>query len=85
MTGESILIVEDEGVIALRLKELLEKNGYRVFRHHGIWGGCRDDGERRPDLICMDIGLMGKIDGIEAAAEDPTNTQYPGHLPDLLF
>jgi CheY-like chemotaxis protein len=30
MTGESILIVEDEGIIALQLTELLENHGYRV-------------------------------------------------------
>ena len=28
MTGESILIVKDEGFIALQIEELLEKNGY---------------------------------------------------------
>ena len=37
MTGESILVVEDQGFIALQIRELLEKNGYRVSgtRHTG--------------------------------------------------
>jgi hypothetical protein len=30
MTGESILIVEDDGLIALRMKTLLTSSGYHV-------------------------------------------------------
>jgi len=30
MTGETILIVEDEGLIVLHMTELLEKAGYRL-------------------------------------------------------
>ena len=30
MTGESILVVEDNGVIAIQIGELLEKNGYHI-------------------------------------------------------
>ena len=68
MTGESILIVEDDGVIALQIRELLEKNGYRVsgtpaYGEEAIAMVEKDP----PDLVCMDIGLMGKIDGIETA------------------
>ncbi len=67
MTGESILVVEDEGLIALHLMELLEKAGYKV-------GGLAYSGEAvlqalektpLPDLILMDIGLAGCLDGIE--------------------
>ncbi|HZK30841.1 MAG TPA: response regulator [Methanoregula sp.] len=68
MTGESILVVEDEAIIALQLSELLKKNGYQV-------AGMTANGEdavmmaekNSPDLIFMDIELMGKMDGIEAA------------------
>ena len=78
MAGESILIVEDEGFIALQIRELLEKNGYRV-------SGTLAYGEEAiamveknpPDLICMDIGLMGKIDGIDTARKIHEHTDIP--------
>ena len=78
MTGESILIVEDDGVIALKLKELLENNGYRIsgttaYGEDAVMMAT----ENPPDLICMDIGLMGKIDGIEAAGRIQEQTTIP--------
>ena len=69
MTGENILVVEDEGLIALHLTEMMEKAGYRIT-------GLAASGEAVlqelgkppvPDLILMDIGLSGQIDGIETA------------------
>ena len=40
MTGETILIVEDDGLIALYLTELMERKGYRVIG----FGFLRGDG-----------------------------------------
>jgi DNA-binding response OmpR family regulator len=66
---ESILIVEDDGLIALYLTELMEKTGYLIV-------GTVSTGEMvlrlledylKPDLILMDIGLAGSLDGIETA------------------
>lgn len=78
MTGESVLIVEDEGFIALGLRELLERNAYRV-------SGTAATGEDAvkmaetdmPDLILMDIELIGKIDGIEAARQIRAHADIP--------
>jgi len=70
MSGETILVVEDDGLIALYLTELLEKTGYLV--------GAASSGESAlkvlekspvPDLILMDIGLAGSLDGIETLRE----------------
>ncbi len=63
-----ILIVEDEPVVALSLKNTLESAGYQV-------GSLIPKGEEavqkaeieKPDLILMDIKLCGRLDGIEAA------------------
>lgn len=63
-----ILIVEDEGIAALEIKELLEQEGYEV-------GEPVDTANKvveavlgsRIDLILMDINLNGFIDGIDAA------------------
>ncbi|WP_157266028.1 ATP-binding response regulator [Azohydromonas aeria] len=65
----SILIVEDEAVIALDLQCQLEDMGYRVL-------GPAESGpqalalaaQERPDLVLMDIRIQGPIDGIETAA-----------------
>ena len=46
MTGETILVVEDDGLIALYLTELLEKTGYRVGSVF-----FRGDGNRVPERI----------------------------------
>jgi PAS domain S-box-containing protein len=66
--GASILIVEDEGIVARDLRYRLETMGYRV-------AGMTSTGdeavlkawELRPDLVLMDIMLKGDLDGIEAA------------------
>jgi CheY-like chemotaxis protein len=68
MTGESVLIVEDEGLIALHLSELLEQAGYRITG--SLFSGeeaLRTVSDSPPDIILMDIALAGQMDGIEAA------------------
>jgi CheY-like chemotaxis protein len=69
MTGETILIVEDEGLIALHLTEMLEKAGYRVAEPvcSGEMSLQALEKSPKPDLILMDIGLAGSLDGIETA------------------
>lgn len=65
---KTVMIVEDELVIALDLKYTLENEGYDVCDI--ITSG--DDAlksieEFKPDLVLMDIILEGSINGIEAA------------------
>jgi len=71
MTGENILVVEDDGLIALHLTELLEKAGYRIsgpaYSGEMVLRALEESSE--PDLILMDIGLAGSLDGIETARE----------------
>lgn len=65
----SIFLVEDEAIVALDLKNHLERLGYSVL-------GSVPSGEEaldllkelKPDLIIMDIKLQGKLDGIDTAA-----------------
>jgi len=67
MADKSILVVEDDGLIALRITELLTKAGHRVLDPlpSGEEALERLANPPYPDLILMDIGLMGKLDGIE--------------------
>jgi CheY-like chemotaxis protein len=64
----SILLVEDEAIIALNLRMKLIKAGYHVFQvvptgEEAIIRAEQD----QPDVILMDTRLAGKMDGIEAS------------------
>jgi len=69
MAGKSILVVEDDGLIAMRISELLSRAGYLVRDPLPSGEEALEELPRPPfpALVLMDIGLMGKIDGIEAA------------------
>ncbi len=66
-SAKNLLVIEDEGIIALDLQNCLQRLGYTV-------PAVADSGEEavklateiQPDLILVDIRLSGKIDGIEA-------------------
>ncbi|WP_420266502.1 response regulator [Candidatus Magnetominusculus dajiuhuensis] len=68
MGKKSILVVDDEVVVSLEIKKLLQGWGYRV-------AGTVSSGEDAlqkveesvPDLVLMDINLRGDIDGIETS------------------
>ena len=68
MTKQRILIVEDEGIAALEMKEFLETHGYET-------GAPADSANKvveeviknNIDLILMDINLKNFLDGIDAA------------------
>jgi DNA-binding NarL/FixJ family response regulator len=70
MTNRSILIVEDEILLALALQLHLEKWGYQVCGVAVSAESTLDEVEQtRPDLILMDIGLYGDDDGIVTAEQ----------------
>ena len=63
------MIVEDEGITALSIKDSLEEMGYEVSSIvNSGEEAVRKASEDTPGLILMDISLGGKIDGIEAVA-----------------
>lgn len=68
MAKPNVLIVEDEGIIAADIKNTLKKIGYDVC---GIVdsgeAAVKAAGEKKPDLILMDIVLHGNLDGVDAS------------------
>lgn len=68
MAGEIILIVEDDGILATSLKEILSGFGYICFAAVATGEEAVEIAKNRiPDLIVMDIELAGKLNGIDAA------------------
>lgn len=67
-TPISILLVEDEGIVARDLEETLTRLGYQIV-------GIASEGTQavamaqklRPELVVMDVSLRGEVDGIQAA------------------
>ena len=68
MSKARIMVVEDEGVVALQIQESLEGMGYAVA-HVALTGeeAVEKVMETEPDLVLMDIKLTGRLSGIEAA------------------
>ncbi len=72
MSATRVMVVEDEAVVALNLREQLGRLGYQVVAvtatgEHTL----RLLDEARPDVVLMDINIQGAIDGIETAARIP--------------
>ncbi|MCP4714029.1 MAG: PAS domain S-box protein, partial [Deltaproteobacteria bacterium] len=68
MPGATILIVEDEILIAEDLKNKLKQAGYQdVATAASGEEALRLAAVRSPDLVLMDIRLSGRLDGIQAA------------------
>ena len=65
---DTILIVEDEAIVAESLQRKLEKMGYSVADICASGSDALKSIEKlHPDLILMDIKLEGNLDGIETA------------------
>lgn len=67
MSEKSVLIVEDEILIAMEIEERLKSLGYTGIN----WVLTGEEAvekarEMTPDLILMDITLGGKMDGVDA-------------------
>jgi len=68
MSNISVLVVEDENIVAKDIQQSLQKMGYKVI-------GTASSGEKakeilkdnQPDIILMDIMLKGDMSGIDTA------------------
>ena len=65
-----ILIVEDDGIIADRLRSILTRLGYEALGPVATGEeAIRKAEQTPPDLLLMDICLAGELNGIEATAQ----------------
>ncbi|MGQ5522087.1 two-component system response regulator [Chitinimonas sp. PSY-7] len=78
MNPIQVLIVEDERIIALDLKQNLLSLGYEVCQTAttGLMA-IQYAIELRPDIVLMDINLEGDMDGIEAAKQIHNEVNIP--------
>jgi DNA-binding response OmpR family regulator len=67
--GASILVVEDEVVVAQDIRRTLIGLGYKVSATVATGEGALREAEIcPPDLVLMDINLKGPLDGVGTAA-----------------
>jgi len=65
-----ILVVEDEGIIALELEHHLRDLGYEVVGTVATGAAAvAKAASLAPDVVLMDISLRGAMDGVEAARQ----------------
>ncbi len=70
MGKTSILVVEDESIVALDIKIRLQNMGYAVAALAATGEeAIRAAQIHRPDIVLMDIKLQGKMDGVAAAEQ----------------
>ena len=69
MPSARVLIVEDERIIAAELTRRLTRLGYAVVAVAGSGSEAIEQARGGyPDLILMDIGLPGEMNGLDAGA-----------------
>lgn len=65
-----VLIVEDEMIVAMSLESLVEDFGFEVCAMAATGAEAVTLAKAlRPDLILMDVNLIGDMDGVEAARQ----------------
>jgi two-component system, response regulator PdtaR len=78
MIKSRILVVEDEAIVGMGIKQKLEDLGHEVLDI--VFTGedaVKRALETKPDIILMDIVLKGNMDGIEAASKIRDHLDVP--------
>lgn len=79
MANEKILVIEDNQINMMLVRDLLQLEGYTVLEAMDAEKGIQLAREHLPDLILMDIQLPG-MDGLEATriiGQDPLLKKVP--------
>lgn len=69
-TPKSVLVVEDEKIVAIEVRNYVESLGYAVVKVVPSGEAALDVAFREPfDLVLMDVELAGELDGFETAKQ----------------
>ena len=82
MSGERILVIEDNPKNMKLVRDVLQFSGYEVIEATTGEDGVRLAGQHEPDLILMDLQLPG-IDGMEALRQIRGGNAGGGAVPVL--
>jgi len=78
MAKKNILIVEDNIIIAIDIRGKLESFGYKVPAIAASGEeALKKSAEIKPDLVIMDIGLKGSMNGIETSKKIRDDLSVP--------
>ncbi len=78
MNKPQILVVEDETIVALDIKQRLTRLGYTVPALAASGAEALDKAiKTQPDLVLMDIKLKGEMDGVTAAKQIRSRFDIP--------
>jgi len=73
----SIAVIEDEGILRLALKMDLNALGHKIVAEGNNGTKAAEiAGEKKPDLIILDIAMADKEDGLRACEQ--IKKQHPG-------
>jgi CheY-like chemotaxis protein len=78
-TQKYILVVDDEAILRRMISVVLESAGYKVASASCGRDALRMIGERRPDLVTLDV-MMPEISGVQVAdqlAQNPATADLP--------
>lgn len=78
MKDTKLLIVDDEAVFTLLLKRIFRKLGYHVCEPVATGEAAIQAAlQEKPDVVLMDIRLVGPMDGVAAATRILESHQVP--------
>ncbi|MDP7125924.1 MAG: response regulator, partial [Acidimicrobiales bacterium] len=72
-----VLVVEDDQNIADLVDLYLRKNGFQTIRATNGADGVAALSARRPELVLLDIGLPGEMDGFDVCRELRSRSDVP--------
>lgn len=66
--GQRVLVIEDESALLVFYRQVLEEAGYRTRTARSGAEGLAAFTEFSPELVILDLMLMGEMDGLEVLA-----------------